>query len=112
VRIQANRAVLLQSAATLILRAREDALPGYSDPATITAIETLVSDYRNERAAGADAIKTKELSRLTRDDLMDLLNAMRSAIQHAADALWPWSVETNRPIRKLFGLPLTRPMGL
>lgn len=35
-----------------------------------------------------------------------------SSIQHAADAVWPWSSEANRPIRKTFRLPLTRPMGM
>ncbi len=31
------------------------------------------------------------------------------AIQHAADALWPYTEDDNRPIRKRFKLPLERP---
>ena len=34
------------------------------------------------------------------------------SIQHAADAVWPHSLEANRPIRKTLGLPLTRAMGM
>jgi len=30
---------------------------------------------------------------------MSTLNTRRSAIQHAADAIWPWSVEASRPTR-------------
>ena len=41
-----------------------------------------------------------------------ILNTRRSSIQHAAEALWPHSLEANRPIRKTFGLPLTRAMGI
>ncbi len=43
---------------------------------------------------------------------LSLLNTRRASIQHAADAVWPHSQETNRPIRKTFGLPLTRAMGM
>jgi hypothetical protein len=40
------------------------------------------------------------------------LTPSHSSIQHAADAVWSWSYEPNIPIRKTFGLPLTRPMGM
>lgn len=43
---------------------------------------------------------------------LGLLNTRRSSTQHAADAVWPHSQEANRPIRKTFGLPLTRAMGM
>ena len=44
--------------------------------------------------------------------LLHVLNTRRASIQHAADAIWPHSQEANRPIRKTFGLPLTRAMGM
>ena len=45
-------------------------------------------------------------------ELLHVLNTRRASIQHAADAIWPHSQEANRPIRKTFGLPLTRAMGM
>ena len=44
--------------------------------------------------------------------LLHILNTRRASIQHAADAIWPHSQEANRPIRKTFGLPLTRAMEM
>jgi len=111
-RLNGSRANLLQSADTLIARAKSDSLPGYKTPAQIAAVENLLEKYRDDKSAQQESNRSKEISRLTRDDLMSTLNIRRSAIQHAADALWPWSVESNRPTRKTFGLPLTRPMGM
>ncbi|MEO5715598.1 MAG: hypothetical protein ABIT37_19120 [Luteolibacter sp.] len=111
-RLDSSRASLLQSATTLIGRAKADALPGYKKPEQITALEDLLSAYRGEKETQQEATRTKELSRLSRNDLMHTLNVRRAVIQHAADALWPWSLESSRPTRKTFGLPLTRPLGL
>jgi len=112
VRLNANRAALLQSAATLITRIKADEVPGFLTPQKITDVEALLASYKNDKSAQTNAIKEKELTRLDRDDLLHVLNTRRSAVQHAADAVWPWSDEAHRPIRKTFGLPLTRPMGM
>lgn len=112
VRMNASRAVLLQSADTLIARIKADDLPGFNTPKKITDVEDLLASYKGDKSAQTDAIKEKELARLDRDDLLHVLNTRRSAIQHAADAIWPWNDEAVRPIRKTFSLPLTRPMGM
>jgi len=39
------------------------------------------------------------------------INARRIAIQHAADALWPYTEEGNAPVRQLFKLPVDRPFN-
>ena len=111
-RLDSSRSSLLQSAETLITRAHADSLPGYKKPGTVEAVETLLATYRGEKQVQKEATRTKELSRLSRNDLIHTLNTRRSVIQHAADATWPWSIESNRPTRKTFGLPLTRPLGL
>jgi hypothetical protein len=111
-RINQNRAVLLQSAETLIARATEDSLPGYKTPEAIQTVKNLLDAYRQDKAGQQESTRTKELARLDRDSLIDQLNLHRSAVQHAADALWPWSAETSRPTRKTFALPLTRPLNL
>jgi hypothetical protein len=49
---------------------------------------------------------------LTAHSALLLLNHHRSAVQRAADALWPWALEASRPTRKTYDLPLTRPLNL
>jgi hypothetical protein len=111
-RLNASRAVLLQSSDTLIARAKADSLPGFKTPEKIDAVGTLLAAYRGNSGDQQQSAKDKELARLDRDELLHVLNTRRSAIQHAADAVWPYSEETNRPVRKTCGLPLTRPMGM
>ena len=111
-RLNGSRAILLQCADSLIARAKADSLPGYKKPEQIASLEGLLEQYRSDKSAQQESTRTKELARLTRDDLMNTLNTRRSVIQHAADAIWPWSTEASRPTRKTFGLPLTRPMGM
>jgi hypothetical protein len=111
-RLDANRAILLQSGDTLVLRAKADSLPGFKTAEKITVVEDLLAAYRGKSGDQQETLKEKEIARLDRDELLHILNTRRSSIQHAADAVWPHSQETNRPIRKTFGLPLTRAMGM
>jgi hypothetical protein len=111
-RLNGSRASLLQNAETLITRIKADSLPGFKTPEKIGAVELLLANYRGKEADKTEITRDKEISRLDRDDLLHVLNTRRSAIQHAADALWPWSLEANRPIRKTFALPLNRPLGM
>ena len=111
-RLNGSRANLLQSAVTLIARARQDNLPGYKTPESIAAVEALLAQYRDDKDTQQETTRSKETARLDRDDLIELVNARRAAVQHAADAIWPWSLEANRPTRKTFSLPLTRPLGM
>lgn len=111
-RITASRATLIQSAATLIGRAKQDSLPGLKTPEKIAVIEALQSAYLGEESDQAEAGKQKELARLDRDDLVDLIHLQRASIQHAADAIWPHTEPNHRPIRKTFAIPLGRSMGL
>lgn len=111
-RLNASRAVLLQSADSLILRAKADSLPGFKTAEKITAVENLLAAYRGKAGDQQETAKEKEIARLDRDELLHILNTRRSSIQHAADALWPHTIEANRPTRKTFGLPLTRAMGI
>jgi len=58
------------------------------------------------------ASRRRDAGRDNRDDLIDTLNTCRSAIQHAADAIWPYIDELTRPIRKSFEIPQNRPLGI
>jgi hypothetical protein len=48
----------------------------------------------------------------SRDKLIKTINTRRSAIQHAADAIWPYSEEENAAQRKAFELPQNRPLSM
>ena len=111
-RLDASRAILLQSGDTLILRAKADSLPGFKTAEKIKVVEDLLAASRGKSGDQQETLKDKEIARLARDKLLHVLNTRRASIQHAADAVWPHSQETNRPIRKTFGLPLTRAMGM
>ncbi len=111
-RLDANRSALLQNAATLITRVKADQLPGFKTAEKITAVETLLAAYTNEKGDQSEAIRDKELSRLDRDGLLHVINTRRAAVQHAADAIWPATEAATRPIRKTFSIPLTRAMGV
>ncbi len=101
-RMNRSRPVLLQTAETLIARATEDSLPGYKTPEAIKFVSDLLAAYREDKADQQETTRTKELARLNRDELIDLLNHHRSAVQHTADALLPWSTKASRPTRKTF----------
>ncbi len=111
-RLDASRSVLLQSANSLLARATADSLPGFKSPDKLLAVQALLTAYTGSEATQQDATRDKELSRLDRDTLLNTINTRRAAIQHAADALWPPTEDTNRPTRKTFSLPLNRAMGL
>ncbi len=107
-RLNPSHAVLLQGAETLIKKAKSDALPGY-DAAGIKAVEDAVKDYKEAAGGQDDAEEGAGTDRLQRDRLIAKINSRRIAIQHAADALWPYTNPDNRPVRRTFKLPLARP---
>jgi hypothetical protein len=111
-RLDASRAILRQCSDALIARAKADALPGFKTAGKIAAVEALLKTYTSTQDVQQDTTKDKELSRIDRDTLLNSINRRRAAIQHAADALWPATREANRPVRKTFGIPLNRAMGL
>ena len=110
-RINATESVLCQSAASLITRIKEDSIPGFKTPEKIQDIEDLLTEYEGFESSQQTGTVRKEVARLTRDQLIDTLNTRRSAIQFAADAIWPFNEELNRPIRKSFRIPQDRPMS-
>lgn len=111
-RINASRAILIQSATSLITRAAVDGLPGFGTPEKINAIQTLLTAYKDTEGEQQESSEGKGLARLSRDELIDTLNTRRSAIQHAADAIWPYTEVLTRPIRSSFQIPTARPLTL
>lgn len=109
-RLNPSRAALLQNADTLLAKATADQLPGYP-AAKLTKVAETIQAYRDDKTEQAGAQQTQESTRIDRDALLRRITSRRLAIQHAADRLWPYTRPVNRPIRKLFGLPLSRPMS-
>lgn len=110
-RLNPSRTLLLQNAETLIGKARADSPPGFKTAAKNAMVEALLTAYRSAESGQGKATEDKGLSRVSRDALVQKINTRRSALQHAADVLWPYTQEANRPIRKTFELPLGRPIG-
>jgi hypothetical protein len=111
-RINTSRAILIQSATSLIARATADDLPGFGTPEKINAIQRLLTAYKNSEEEQQEGGEGKGLARLSRDELIDTLITRRSAIQHAADAIWPYTDVLTRPIRSSFQIPTARPLTL
>ena len=110
-RLNANRAILLQNADTLKNKAAADSLPGYKTPEALAKIATDIAAYKTATATQSERDQDAAEDRIERDALVKKINARRTAIQHAADALWPYTTEANGPIRKRFKLQPDRPFN-
>ena len=96
---------LLQNAAALSGKATTDALPGYKTPKSLAAIGKAIGDYQSATATQAERELDAENDRIARDNLVCKINARRMAIQHAADALWPYTDSDNAPTIGSWGGP-------
>jgi hypothetical protein len=114
-RINTSRALIAliaRATVALIARATVDDLPGFGTPEKINAIQNLFTAYKDTEGEKQESSEGKGLARLNRDELIDTLNSRRSAIQHAADAIWPYTEVLTRPIRSSFQIPTARPLSL
>ncbi len=109
-RLNPNRPSLLQNADALIAKAKLDNLPGY-DAAAIQLVQDALDAYRDDKTQQHEDEEDKSTDRNARDKMLTKIDAGRMVIQHAADPLWPYTDKANRPIRKIFHLPLTRPFN-
>ena len=111
-RLNISRADLLQNAAALIAKATADKLPGYDAPADIKTVQTALDVYRGSETESDTADSDQVGDTTSRDKLMKTINTRRSAIQHAADGIWPYTDEANAGQRKAFELPPNRPLSI
>ena len=109
-RLNPSRALFLQNAEALIAKATTDDLPGY-DAAGLQLVRDAVTAYTSDTISQHTSEETRAKDKLERDALLRKINSRRMAIQHAADALFPYTVKTNRPVRKLFKIPQSRPFN-
>ena len=110
-RLNPNRGGLLQNAATLQGNAATDALPGFKTPESLKTIADAIAAYKAATATQQEAEEEAGQDRIARDKLIKKINSRRLAIQHAADALWPYTAEDHAPARRAFKLPPDRPFN-
>ena len=110
-RLNPNRQTLLQNADALLARAKADHLPGYKTDADLKPVTDARAALVLATGGRTDVQEEADKDRLQRDDLIHRINARRLAIQHAVDALHPYTEEASAPIRKIFKLSLDRPFN-
>ncbi|MBK8037935.1 MAG: hypothetical protein IPK22_12530 [Verrucomicrobiaceae bacterium] len=109
--LDASRDDLIQNAEALIARVKTDKLRCYDHPADIKAMEDALAAYRGSETESDTADSDQVVETTSRDKLVKTINIRRSAIQHATDALWPYTNELNVGERKAFELPQNRCKG-
>lgn len=105
-RLADNRANLEQFANNVLIQVESDPLPGLTKDA-LTELTAARDDWKAEMARQAiagEALRQSILQQL--DHILD----ERSAIQFAADDLWPHDDPKNVETRKKFYLPPDRPL--
>lgn len=107
-RLNPNRELLIQHADALIAKAKADQLPGYKTDAGLKPATDALKAYRDAAGGQSDAAEDASADRIARDELIRRINALRLAIQHAVDGLFPYTEEANAPARKSFKLPVDR----
>ncbi|MES2571427.1 MAG: hypothetical protein V4710_15410 [Verrucomicrobiota bacterium] len=86
-------------------------MPGYKTSESLAAIEAAIAGFKRATITQLEREQETAEDRILRDKLIKKINARRIAIQHAADALWPYTEADNAPIRRAFQLQLDRPFN-
>lgn len=110
-RLDISREKLVQNAVALIVKATAEPLPGHN-AAKIAIIQAKLEAYQGSEHDQTDGIEESSDERIARDKIIADINNLRSAVQHAADRIYPYSEEENAPARATFKLPLDRVMAL
>ena len=103
-----NQATFKQSVQAIIKKLGSDTLPGIT-PAKVTNLQTLLTAYTTLAANPDSQQSDATTERRQRDAQISSITDRRLTIQFAADAEWPYTVDTNAGIRSEFYLPLSQP---
>jgi len=103
-----NQATFKQSVQAIIKKLGTDTLPGIT-PAKVTNLQTLLTAYTTLAANPDSQQSDATTERRQRDAQISSITDRRLTIQFAADAEWPYTVDTNAGIRSEFYLPLSQP---
>jgi len=103
-----NQATFKQSVQAIIKKLGTDTLPGIT-PAKVTNLQTLLTAYTTLAANPDSQQSDATTERRQRDAQISSITDRRLTIQFAADAEWPYTVDTNAGIRVEFYLPASQP---
>jgi hypothetical protein len=107
-RLNPNQATFKQSVQAIIKKLGTDTLPGIT-PAKAANLQTLLTAYTTLAANPDSQQSDATTERRQRDAQISSITDRRLTIQFAADAEWPYTVDTNAGIRSEFYLPLSQP---
>ena len=107
-RLNPNQATFKQSVQAIIKKLGTDTLPGIT-PAKVANLQTLLTAYTTLAANPDSQQSDATTERRQRDAQISSITDRRLTIQFAADAEWPYTVDTNAGIRSEFYLPLSQP---
>ena len=107
-RLNPNQATFKQSVQSIIKRLGTDTLPGIT-PAKAANLQTLLNTYTALMANPDSKQSDATTQRRQRDAQIASITDRRLTIQFAADAEWPYTVDTNAGIRSEFYLPASQP---
>jgi hypothetical protein len=107
-RLNPNQATFKESVQAIITKLGTDALPGIT-PAKVTNLQTLLDAYTKQAASPDSQQSDATKQRKQRDAQIASITDRRLTIQFAADAEWPYTVDTNAGTRSEFFLPLSQP---
>lgn len=106
-----NRDSLEEDAQVIIDLATADALPGMT-PAKLTAAKDALKAWKkaDEDQGGADGDKSDLINQFKTK--LGEVNDARRDMQIAADTVWPHTSPANASVRRLFKLPVDRPLSV
>ena len=103
-----NQATFKESVQAIIKKLGTDTLPGIT-PAKVTNLQTLLDAYTTLAANPDSQQSDATTERRQRDAQISSITDRRLTIQFAADAEWPYTVDTTAGIRSEFYLPASQP---
>jgi hypothetical protein len=103
-----NQATFKESVQAIIKKLGTDTLPGIT-PTKVTNLQTLLDAYTTLAANPDSQQSDATTERRQRDAQIASITDRRITIQFAADAEWPYTVDTNAGIRSEFYLPASQP---
>jgi hypothetical protein len=105
--IASSRAVLEQSALTLLGKAEEER-PSGIDTDFLSQAEAERVEYVNSKTTQREKQARARAERLARDQFVEAIKRGRIELQLAADAAWPAGLPENAAVRALFFLEPNR----
>lgn len=107
-KLNGNRPNLLQTSQSILSKLSSDSLPGITN-AKVTKLKNLRASWIAVNSTQKDNVTAAQLARAELKTMLKLIEDRKVAIQLAADAEWPHTIENNAAVRREFGLSPSKP---